>query len=653
MFKRKFKNLCLSSLMGMAVSVPVLSSKTTKTIIGTSSTSYNYGEALQKSLMFYEFQCSGKLTASTRRDNWRGDSGLLDGADSAIDLTGGYYDAGDNVKFNLPMAYSIAMLSWSVYENKADYVKSGQLQYIVNDIRWAADYIMKCHPSSNVYYYQVGDGGLDHAWWGPSEVMQMSRPSYKVDLSSPGSTVVGEAAAALASTALILKDSDASYSAKCLKHAEDLFNFADTTKSDVGYQAANGYYNSWSGFYDELSWAAVWLYLATNDSSYLNKAESYVANWAVENQTTTIAYKWAHNWDDVHYGAQLLLARITNKQIYKDSVERNLDFWTTGYNGEKISYTPKGLAWLQQWGSLRYATTMGFLADVYSEYSGCTQSKVQNYKNFAKSQIDYALGSTGTSFVVGFGVNSPKHPHHRTAESSWSDQQTVPTYSRHTLYGALVGGPDITDAYTDEVSNYTQNEPACDYNAGFTGLLVRMYHNYGGNPIANFNAVETPTNDEFFVEAGVNASGTNFVEIKAVINNKSGWPARMGDKLSFKYFIDISELVKAGYSSKDVTLSLNYNQGGVVSGLIPWNATKNIYYVNVDFTGTKIYPGGQSAYKKEIQFRMSAPQNVNVWDNSNDFSYIGINVTPGGQPVLAANIPVYNNGTKVYGNEPS
>ena len=42
--------------------------------------------------------------------------GLNDGADVGLDLTGGWYDAGDHVKFNLPMAYSQAMLAWAVYE---------------------------------------------------------------------------------------------------------------------------------------------------------------------------------------------------------------------------------------------------------------------------------------------------------------------------------------------------------------------------------------------------------------------------------------------------------------------------------------------------------------------------------------------------------
>ena len=37
------------------------------------------------------------------------------------------------------------------------------------------------------------------------------------------------------------------------------------------------------------------------------------------------------------------------------------------------------------------------------------------YRNWAKSQINYALGDSGRSFVCGFGVNPPVQPHHRGA----------------------------------------------------------------------------------------------------------------------------------------------------------------------------------------------------------------------------------------------
>lgn len=78
---------------------------------GKASGGFNYGDALSKSLLFYQLQESGKLSDLTlSRCNWKGDSCVNDGKDVGLDLTGGWYDAGDNVKFNLPMSYTSMIL---------------------------------------------------------------------------------------------------------------------------------------------------------------------------------------------------------------------------------------------------------------------------------------------------------------------------------------------------------------------------------------------------------------------------------------------------------------------------------------------------------------------------------------------------------------
>ena len=46
---------------------------------------------------------------------------------------------------------------------------------------------------------------------------------------------------------------------------------------------------------------------------------------------------------------------------------------------------------------------------------------------------------------------------------------------------------------------------------------------------------------------------------------------------------------------------------------------------------TKIYPGGQSNYRKEVQFRIASS---GAWDPTNDWSYTGVSTTPGSTPVL-------------------
>jgi hypothetical protein len=76
---------------------------------------YDYGQVIGLSLMFYEAQRSGKLPGNNRIA-WRGDANLNDRAPDGRDVTGGWYDAGDNVKFNLPMAWTAHVLAWSVVE---------------------------------------------------------------------------------------------------------------------------------------------------------------------------------------------------------------------------------------------------------------------------------------------------------------------------------------------------------------------------------------------------------------------------------------------------------------------------------------------------------------------------------------------------------
>src|SRR5262245_4975714 len=608
-----------------------------------SAQTFNYAEALQKSLFFYEAQRSGDLPPSNRV-NWRGDSALQDGADVGRDLTGGWYDAGDHVKFGLPMAASATMLAWGIVEYRANYVQIGQLDQALAQLRWATDYFIKAHTAPNELYGQVGAGNTDHAWWGPAEVMQMARPAFRVTTSCPGSDLAGETAAALAAASMAFRPTDPTYANTLLTHARQLYSFADNFRgkySDCITDAA-GFYNSWSGFNDELVWGAIWLYRATNDPAYLAKAESYYANLSNEPQTTTKSFKWTHAWDDKSYGCYVLLANLTNKPAYRADAERWLDWWSIG-GGLR---TPGGLAYVDSagWGALRYAANTAFLALVYSDDLD-DATKRERYHDFAVRQINYALGQNprNSSYVVGFGANPPRNVHHRTAHGSWSDNINDPVTSRHILYGALVGGPDTSDNYTDNRQDFTKNEVATDYNAGFTSALARLYQEFGGQPLANFPIAEPPDTDEMYVEAGVNASGTNFTEIRAFIINKSAFPARMGDRLSFRYFFTLEPGVTPGM----ITINTNFNQGATVS--TPQLFSGSTYYVLVNFTGTKIYPGGQSAFRKEIQFRMTSS---GAWNPSNDHSFQGIATTPGAPPIKAPNISVYDGATRVFGAEP-
>ncbi|WP_051476053.1 glycoside hydrolase family 9 protein [Aquimarina megaterium] len=618
--------------------------------VPSTAQSFNYGEALQKSIFFYEVQQSGKLP-DWNRVSWRDDSAINDGSGVNKDLTGGWYDAGDHVKFGFPMAYSATMLAWGAIEYEDAYRNSGQLQHIKNNLRFVCDYFIKCHTAPNEFYGQVGNGGADHAWWGAAEVMPMARPAYKITKAKPGTELAGETAAALAAASIVFKDSDPTYSATLLSHAEQLYDFADKHRGDysISIPDVQQYYKSWSGFKDEIVWGATWLYEATKKQSYLDKAESEYDNMNNEPQSTTKSYKWGLAWDDKSYGCYILLSKITGKNKYKIDAERHLDYWTTGYNGERVPYSAGGQAHLTQWGSLRHTANTSFLAFVYSDH--VDTPKKATYLNFAKRQINYILGDNprNSSYVVGFGNNSPKNPHHRTAHGTWTNNLTgLPKNNRHITYGALVGGPpSANDQYVDDRGDYVANEVACDYNAAFTGTLARMYKEFGGTPLANFPIKETPK-DEFLADAKFNSNNQNGITVSVMAKNHTAWPARTTKNLSFRYFFDISEAVNSGYTISDYTIKLSYVEGNGKLKVRPWDAAKNIYYAEVSFPNDPVAPIGESPSRREAQLRIEVKAGM-PWNLANDYSADGLN---GSTRINSQKIPMYDKGILIHGKEP-
>uniref|UniRef100_M8B4N3 cellulase n=1 Tax=Aegilops tauschii TaxID=37682 RepID=M8B4N3_AEGTA len=113
---------------------------------------HDYGDALHKSILFFEGQRSGRLPPDQRL-RWRRDSGLHDGAAAGVDLTGGYYDAGDNVKFGFPMAFTATLMSWGLIDFGRSF--GPHKEEARKAVRWATDYFMKATAKRNTVYVQV------------------------------------------------------------------------------------------------------------------------------------------------------------------------------------------------------------------------------------------------------------------------------------------------------------------------------------------------------------------------------------------------------------------------------------------------------------------------------------------------------------------
>ncbi len=599
---------------------------------------YNYVDAFAKSILFYEASWCG-ADAGNNRLAWRGPCHVSDGSDVGLDLSGGFHDAGDHVKFGLPQAYAASTLGWAYYEFKDTFAAYGQDGYMLNILKHFTDYFLKCFPNKTTFYYQCGNGASDHTYWGPPELQTTSRPTeYVANSSTPASDVCGNTAAALALMYINYQDQDLTYANRCLTAAKDLYTLGKTTHKTSGSLSLSGGFYTSSSDLDDLCWGAIWLYLATNDSSYMTDVGSYMVEKGIDGNST-YANHWTHCWDDVFGGVFIKLAQLTHDSKYVVIADENLSWWMT-----QVPQTTAGEKYINSWGALRYTAAECMMALVYYKTTGKA-----DYLNFAKQQLDYMLGTNprNSSYVVGFGNNYPKFPHHRAASGR---MEAAPAYEtkkdpeKHLLYGALVGGPDMSDNYTDDVDQYVFTEVAIDYNAGFVGAMAGMCKYFGAGQIPEPTPGIESSQTEYYVKGAVIEEDTQHITIDAMIYCDPLLPPHYVKDLSFRYFVNLSEYYAHGMTVSDIGPAINYAQaGGRLSALIPWDEANHIYYLEGS------WPNTESLYGKvEFQFRL-ANYNSNYWDGSNDFSRTGLTKT------LAAtqNIPIYINGVKVFGTEPS
>ncbi|XP_058075644.1 endoglucanase 14-like [Magnolia sinica] len=467
-------------------------------LLQQSFAAFNYGDALTKSLLYFEAQRSGKLPPN-QRVQWRANSALTDGGDGHVNLVGGYYDAGDNVKFGFPMAFTVTLLAWSAVEFGNQLAAKNELSHALDAVKWGTDYLIDAHPEPDVLYGEVGDGNSDHNCWERPEDMTTPRTSYRIDNTKPGADLAGETAAAMAAASIAFQNSNPTYSATLLNHAKQLFDFG---RNHPGlYQnsipVVTNFYSS-SGFDDELLWAAAWLHRATNDQAYLD----YLAKAGDIGGTRS-----EFSWDDKFVGAQTLVAKLVLEgkvgkdgvwAQYKNSAEQFIcSCIQKGSNN--VRKTPGGLLYFLPWNDLQYTTSALLLITAYSKYLTATRSSLQcqaglvqpgELITFAQSQVDYILGANPRhiSYMVGFGSAYPLQVHHRASSIVSIKKDGTPVSCQdgfkiwfnknapnpNVLDGAIVGGPDANDAYIDLRSNFQQAEPATVTTAPFVGVLAGL-----------------------------------------------------------------------------------------------------------------------------------------------------------------------------------
>jgi endoglucanase len=388
------------------------------------------------------------------------------------DMTGGWHDAGDYIKFSLTTSWaSYALLKvFEVYPDAFDDQYGARHESTPNGVpdvldqaKYAVDYLVKIHPQEDKLIARIG-GDQDHSTW-MSSPEQSKRDvaggggARPVDpFGEAGADVAGLSSASLSLMSRLWKARDAERAALYLTHAKEIYAYGETHLKGT----ADGYYPSES-YTDDMLCGAVELYKATGEQKYLTDA----VRWDDE----TSQHYWAPDWSNPTDFCRHSLAQL--------GTDDTLNYWKGDVGNYLSSISTRqyvdGLMVIEgcDWGALACSSGAGTSAAFLYDLLG-----TPSYLEFANQQLDYILGDNeyGVTFAVGYDDGAPKRPHHRN-----SAVLGVP------LQGALVGGPtpDVAMSepgdsfqwswpagYQDNQDDFVHNEVAIDYNTGLVGLAA-------------------------------------------------------------------------------------------------------------------------------------------------------------------------------------
>lgn len=427
-----------------------------------------------------------------------------------VDVSGGWHDAGDQLKYLITGSYATAHMlkSYELYPNKfSDKVNAlGQphpngIADVLDEAKWGLDWILKLHVTPDQLVHQVADDRDHRGWkmpdedrsdygWGPNSYraayfangQPQGLKKYKSE-STGVANLAGRSAAALALGAKIWIEIDPAFAKKCLKSAETLYTFGKTME---GFQQGNSYgapyrYNeqTWA---DDMEWGAAELYRVTKNQSYLLDAKKYALmahtdNWLVLDSAAHYQYYPFINMG--HFVLHELVEpefQDTLVSFYHTEIENIAQRARSNVYGIGVPFI---------WCSNNLITS--FITEIllYEKMTGDTQ-----YHQLMLDHRDWLFGKNpwGTSMFTGMPADGeyPLDVH----TSVWAmTKQVVP--------GGLIDGPIFTTIYKkllglellqsdefakfqnnhvvyhDDIGDYSTNEPTMD---GTAGSIIMIAH---------------------------------------------------------------------------------------------------------------------------------------------------------------------------------
>jgi endoglucanase len=188
---------------------------------------------------------------------------------------------------------------------------------------------------------------------------------------------------------------------KYLQKAQLLYTYAQRWRGFYAKFIDSGKLYPSVSMYDDLAYAAVWLYIGTGQQKYLSEAVAfYSKSVSSEGHVSSNPYQW--NYENVIPALDLLLAQVTGEATYKANVAAFVNKWMNSQrdaDATEVFYTHKGLAKASPDGTLQHTANAAF----YTLLAAKTVLKgnFMLYACWARNQIGYMLGDAGRSYVTG------------------------------------------------------------------------------------------------------------------------------------------------------------------------------------------------------------------------------------------------------------
>ncbi|GAB2481082.1 glycoside hydrolase family 9 protein [Nocardiopsis aegyptia] len=376
--------------------------------------------------------------------------------DYTLDVSGGWYDAGDHGKYVVNGGISVHQLM-SVYE-RAHHAPTGDpdrvadsslaiperdngVPDVLDEARWEMEFLLSMQVPEGEELAGMAHHKVHDAEWTGLPLMPDRDPQPRY-LHPPSTAATLNLAATAAQCARVFAPYDADFAATCAEAAETAWDAAlehPDRFATAGGQGGGPYDDDTVA--DEFYWAAAELYLTTGAAEYQE------AVTGAELHTGEAFTDSAFDWRWTAPLGRLQLATVPNTLDGRDEVRASVVAAADEYLAAAEEH-PYGLVLNPENGALVWGSnglvlnTMVVLATAY-DLTGDAR-----YRDAVLEGMDYVLGrnALNQSYVTGYGENDAVNQHSR-----WYAAQLDPSLP-HPPDGTLSGGPNSDTATWDPVS---------------------------------------------------------------------------------------------------------------------------------------------------------------------------------------------------------